>query len=209
MLYFVKSPRWLQWLYPQGIWKVNTREKLLYLTFDDGPHPEITPFVLECLGKYQAKATFFCIGDNVKKFPHTYEKIMEQGHAVGNHTMHHLNGWKTENEDYLSDIQQAKLHINSGLFRPPYGKITRFQLQRLRQPAYQLNTIFWTILSGDFDTEITGEDCTINVCSNAEPGSIVVFHDSVKAYERLKIALPAVLDYFSKKGYRFSQLDQL
>ena len=208
MYYFVKSPRWLQWLYSQGIWKIDTCEKIIYLTFDDGPHPEITPFVLDWLKKYNAKATFFCIGDNVRKFPEVYQQILKSQHAVGNHTMHHLNGWKTPDAIYLKDIQEAKNWIASGLFRPPYGRISRFQLSNLKKQAFRLQPIFWTVLSGDFDSSIDGETCTINVCRNTTAGSIVVFHDSEKAFDRLKVALPKMLAYFSEKGYRFEKLQE-
>jgi hypothetical protein len=120
--------------------------------------------------------------------------------------MHHYNGWKTPDVDYLNDIKEAKEWIQASLFRPPYGRITRFQLNRLKQPAFQLKPVFWTVLSGDFDTTIDGDECAVNVCRHAEPGSIVVFHDSAKAYDRLKVALPKVLAYFSERGFRFEKL---
>ncbi len=207
MLYFVKSPFWLRWLYCSCVWKVNSSEKTIYLTFDDGPHPEITPIVLDELKKYDAKATFFCIGDNVKKFPDAYKRIIAEGHAVANHTMHHLNGWKTDDAKYLDDIAAAKNWIDSDFFRPPYGRITRFQLRQLSGSRFKLKTVMWSVLSGDFDVDINGEQCLINVIRNTQPGSIVVFHDSEKAKSRMQFALPKVLAHFHEKGFRFEKLN--
>lgn len=206
MFYFVKTPFWIPYLYRKRTWKVNTTDKIIYLTFDDGPHPSITPFVLELLEKFNAKATFFCIGDNVKKYPDVYKRIIDEGHAVGNHTMHHLNGWKTDDTAYLNDIAEAKNWIDSRLFRPPYGKITGFQQSQLCLPRFNLHTVMWTVLSGDFDNNIDKEQCLINVFRNTGPGSVVVFHDSEKAKEKMEFALPQVLDYFSKRGFRFEKI---
>ena len=206
MVYFVKTPFWLKKLYPNCIWGINNEQRNIYLTFDDGPHPTITPIVLEHLKKYQAKATFFCIGQNVEKFPEIYKQIIEEGHAVGNHTHHHLNGWKTDDEKYLADIVEAKQLIDSDLFRPPYGRITRFQLAQLRKIKYQLSVIMWTVLSGDFDYNITKEKCLQNVLKNTKPGSIVVFHDSEKAKEKVLYALPKMLTYFTQKGFGFKKI---
>ena len=206
MVYFVKTPFWLKKLYPKCIWGINNVQRNIYLTFDDGPHPTITPIVLEHLKKYQAKATFFCIGQNVEKFPEIYKQIIEEGHAVGNHTHHHLNGWKTDDEKYLTDIVEAKQLIDSDLFRPPYGRITRFQLAQLRKIKYQLSVIMWTVLSGDFDYNITKEQCLQNVLKNTKPGSIVVFHDSEKAKEKVLYALPEMLTYFTQKGFGFKKI---
>jgi hypothetical protein len=178
----------------------------MYLSFDDGPHPVITNFVLDELKKYNAKATFFCIGDNVVKYPEVYKRIIDEGHAVGNHTHNHLNGWKTADKKYLDNIDAAKKFIDSDLFRPPYGRITRFQLSQLRLSKYKLKTIMWTLLSGDFDNKISKETCTNNVIVNAKEGAIVVFHDSEKANERVSYALPEVLKYFSNKGYLFEKI---
>ena len=206
MLYFVKTPFWLAWLYSDCVWNIKTSEKKMYLSFDDGPHPVITNFVLDELKKYNAKATFFCIGDNVVKYPEVYKRIIDEGHAVGNHTHNHLNGWKTADKKYLDNIDAAKKFIDSDLFRPPYGRITRFQLSQLRLSKYKLKTIMWTLLSGDFDNKISKETCTNNVIVNAKEGAIVVFHDSEKANERVSYALPEVLKYFSNKGYLFEKI---
>ena len=175
----------------------------IYLTFDDGPIPEVTPWVLDTLAKYNAKATFFCVGDNVRKYPEIYTKVIEAGHAVGNHTLNHLSGWSTENISYFHNIRHCARIVNSGLFRPPYGKLRPSQVQFL-QRHYQI--VMWDVLSADFDNEITPEDCFQNVIQHAGQGSIIVFHDSLKAETNLRYALPLVLDHFSKLGYTFSAL---
>ncbi len=208
MLYFVKTPWWLKLLYPTCTWQIDTPKKTIFLTFDDGPHPTITPFVLAELKKYNAKATFFCIGKNVVQEGATYKKILAAGHMVGNHTNNHLNGWKTDNNIYLDNIAEAKININSNLFRPPYGRITKFQLKQLHLKRFQLKPIMWSILSGDFDTKITPEKCLQNVIRKAKSGSIIVFHDSEKAFDKLKYALPKVLEYFSAKGYNFEKIEE-
>ncbi|HEV8083770.1 MAG TPA: polysaccharide deacetylase family protein [Chitinophagaceae bacterium] len=206
MFYLVKTPFLLKKLYPECIWEIETSQKILYLTFDDGPHPEVTHFVLAELKKYNAPATFFCIGDNVKKHFEIYKKVIELGHKPANHTFHHLNGWKVNDAAYLKDISMAASVINSNLFRPPYGRISRFQLKALKGAGFNLTTIMWSLLSGDFDEKLSGENCYLNVVNNAKPGSIIVFHDSLKAFTRLKYALPRVLEYFSLKGFQFKTI---
>ena len=206
MFYLVKSPWLLKKIYPGCTWNIDTFEKVIYLTFDDGPHPEATPFVLEQLKQYNAKATFFCIGKNVEAHFNIYKKIIEDGHAVGNHTYDHLNGWKTDDKDYLDNIYKAKKIIDSNLFRPPYGRITRFQLKQLAADKYQLKPIMWGVLSGDFDEKISGQECYLTVSRNAKEGSVVVFHDSAKALPRLRYALPLVLQYFTGKGFAFKRI---
>jgi len=182
-------------------------ERAIYLTFDDGPHPGITSFVLDELVKYNAKATFFCIGRNVKENPALYKRILEEGHAVGNHTYSHLNGWRTGHGKYLADVLLAKEYIQSDLFRPPYGRITRQQQKDLSAQRPPFKSIMWSILSGDFDPGITPEKCCSNVIKNAGNGSVVVFHDSEKARERMCYALPVVLRHFSELGYSFKKID--
>lgn len=179
-------------------------EKKIYLTFDDGPHPVATPFALEQLKKYNAKATFFCIGKNVEEYPFLYEEILDAGHVTGNHTYNHLNGWKTSDTAYIDNIAQAKKRIDSVLFRPPYGRATKFQLKLLQEKG--IIPVMWTVLSGDFDTQLSKEKCLRNVISNAVDGSIVIFHDSTKAFERLEYVLPKVLEHFSERGFQFEQL---
>jgi len=206
MWYFIKTPWWLKKLYGNCIWEMPNTEKIIYLSFDDGPHPVITPFVLDTLAQYNAKATFFCIGKNVVEQSAVYERIVQEGHAVGNHTFNHLNGWHTNDAVYLQDIATAKKHIDAPLFRPPYGRITSFQLKILATDQYQLTSIMWTVLSGDFDQKMSKEKCLQNVLTKTGKGSIVVFHDSEKAFEKLKYALPKVLEHFSRKGYQFKKI---
>lgn len=204
--YTVKTPWLLKKLYPGCIWHINTKEKIIYLSFDDGPHPIATPFVLETLATYHAKASFFCIGKNVVLYPEIYKRILNEGHAIGNHTFNHLNGWKTGDAEYFANIAEASMHIDSKLFRPPYGKISAFQVRHLKEDPLQYKIIMWDVLSADFDTKITPEQCSYNVNRHARNGSIVVFHDSEKAFPRLKLALPECLAFFTKKGFRFDRL---
>lgn len=206
MFYFVKTPGWLRKLYPGCTWRLSTEEKIIYLTFDDGPHPVATSFVLEALKKYRAKATFFCIGKNVLEQPELYNRIVDEGHSVGNHTFNHLNGWKTKDDAYLHDIAEAKKYIDASLFRPPYGRITKFQLNLLSTERFNLTPVMWTVLSGDFDVKLDKHKCLQNVIKNTGEGSIVVFHDSEKAFDRMEFALPKMLEYFTKKGYRFEKI---
>lgn len=206
MYYLVKTPWLLKKLYPECIWNIDTSEKVLYLTFDDGPHPQATSFVLDQLKQYNARATFFCIGKNVEAYFDIYKKILQDNHKPGNHTYSHLNGWETPDETYLNDIYAAKKIIDSPLFRPPYGRITKFQLTQLRGIKYNLNPVMWTVLSGDFDNRVSNEKCLNNVLKNSGPGSIVVFHDSEKCFEKLQFVLPKVLEYFHAKGYSFKAL---
>jgi len=206
MFYLVKTPNWIRKIFKASIWQLDKTSKSIYLSFDDGPHPVITAFVLDELKKYGAKATFFCIGGNVVENPLLFDRIINEGHSVGNHTYDHLNGWKTSPADYLQNVAEAAKHINSDLFRPPYGRITAKQHKQLRSLARPFRVVMWTVLSGDFDVNITAEQCCNNVLKNAESGSVVVFHDSEKAYERLRFALPAVLEYFSEKGYKFEKI---
>jgi peptidoglycan/xylan/chitin deacetylase (PgdA/CDA1 family) len=205
-MYFIKTPWLLKKMYPNLTWNMNRHEKVLYLTFDDGPHPTATPFVLEQLQSYNAKATFFCIGKNVQKHAALYQQIIAAGHNVGNHTQQHLNGWKTNNGKYLQDIQEAQMHIDSSLFRPPYGRIKKAQADALIKNNPQFKIIMWDVLSGDFDTTISGEECYFNVIKNVKEGSIIVFHDSTKAWDRMHVALPKVLQYFSEKDFVFKAL---
>jgi peptidoglycan-N-acetylglucosamine deacetylase len=207
--YLVKTPLLLKKIYPSYLWSIDTKEKALYLTFDDGPHPEITAFVLKQLKRYNALATFFCIGKNVVSFPAVYEQILDEGHSVGNHTYNHLNGWKTENEIYLKDIAEASKVIDSSLFRPCYGRITSFQAKNLKpvMKGKEPTIVMWDVLSGDFDTDCTPQQCLANVVFASVPGSIIVFHDSEKAFTRLEYSLPKVLNYFSEKGYVFKSLE--
>lgn len=197
----------MKWIYPSGIWNLPGSRKVVYLTFDDGPHPEVTPFVLEQLKKYNAKATFFCIGKNVLSYTSNYRSILSEGHAVGNHTYDHLNGWDTEDAKYLDTIKNATNLIKSNLFRPPYGRIKSSQIRAIKKlNELPQQIIMWDVLSADFDISIHGDQCARNVVQHSRPGSIIVFHDSAKAWDRLKIALPKVLQYFYENGYEMALL---
>jgi peptidoglycan/xylan/chitin deacetylase (PgdA/CDA1 family) len=208
MFYLVKTPWWLKRFYDKYTWSMPPGEKNLYLTFDDGPHPEATLFVLKQLKEYNALATFFCIGKNVVAHPGIYQQVINECHSVGNHTFNHLNGWKTSNDIYLKDIAKASQHIDSNLFRPPYGRITSFQAKNLKpvMKGKEPKVIMWDVLSADFDISCTPKQCLSNVISASVPGSIIVFHDSEKAFPRLEYALPRMLKYFTEKGYQFRSL---
>ena len=202
-MYLVKTPHLIQNLFPNFTWRIPSQEKTLFLTFDDGPIPEVTPWVLDQLAAYNAKATFFCVGDNVKKHPEVFQQVISQGHSVGSHTQNHLNGWSTENIPYFHNVRHAANITHSTLFRPPYGRLRPKQAQFL-QRHYRI--VMWDVLSGDFDPKITSEHCLNNVINNAGKGSIVVFHDSLKAEDKLKYVLPRVLEHFSNEGYNFDKL---
>lgn len=192
-----------RWVYPELTWRIPVSEKKIFLTFDDGPVPGITNFVLEQLRTFQAKATFFCIGSNVEKNPEVYQQILNEGHQTGNHTYHHLNGWITDTKLYLESIEQARSLIRSELFRPPYGKIKKAQIRRL-QPRFKV--IMWNVLSHDYDSRITPQQCLDNVLKNTENGSIIVFHDSIKAKKNLEFVLPRVLKFYAEAGFRFDSI---
>lgn len=213
-LYTAKTPKLAKWLFPSLVWEFSVAEKQLFLTFDDGPIPEVTPWVLEQLAPYNAKATFFCIGDNVQKHPDIFEQLIHAGHAIGNHTQQHVNGWNTSKTAYIDNTLQAKQTIEKALenashetqllFRPPYGKLTPQLCKRLKKIGYTI--IMWDVISGDFDKELSPEKCLSNIIDNAEKGSIIVFHDSKKAFEKLKYTLPKVLQHFHTLGYTFERI---
>lgn len=202
-MYLVKTPTIIQKMFPNFHWKVATEEPVIYLTFDDGPIPEVTPWVLEQLQQYDARATFFCVGANVERHPNLLRQVLAAGHTVGNHTMTHKDGWLTENLPYFHDIRHAGKLVDSSLFRPPYGRLKPAQAQFLQR---HYDVVMWDVLSGDFDPHLMPTDCVQNVVRHAKPGSIVVFHDSLKARENLEYALPRVLKHFTERGYRFGAL---
>lgn len=199
-----QPPNWVRKIYFSLQWKVKSKAKNLYLTFDDGPTPEITTWILNELKQVNAKATFFCIGRNVERHPELYKKIIAEGHAVGNHTYSHLNGWKTWYHEYIDDINLAADFIKSRLFRPPYGKIRQNQIRSLKKHGYKL--FMWDVLSEDYNQEITAAQCLENVINYTEKGSIIVFHDSLKASKNLFEVLPVVLKTYHEKGYNFRKL---
>ncbi len=227
-MYLVKSPLLLKWFYSALTWNKSRSEKIVYLTFDDGPMPNVTEFVLNTLETFNIKATFFCIGDNIVKHPELFERLKSEGHAIGNHTFNHLNGWKTDDETYLNNVQKCQELTQTSLFRPPFGRIRKSQILSLKSnvqsskskvkslklnasPQHathntQLEIIMWDVLSGDFDTSISPEKCYQNVIKNTKNGSIIVFHDSLKAFERLEYALPKAIEYLIHEGYQFGKL---
>jgi peptidoglycan/xylan/chitin deacetylase (PgdA/CDA1 family) len=216
--YFIKTPNWIRKLYSNFIWSFTNSKKEIYLTFDDGPTPEITEWVLEILRKFNAKATFFCIGKNIKNHPEIFKKIIKEGHSIGNHTHNHLNGWKINNARYIENILETNNmistlsmdsqgffnHKNLNLFRPPYGKIKRRQSKELIKRGFKI--IMWDVLSADFDQSITKEKCLKNVVDAVENGSIIIFHDSVKAEINMKYTLPKILELFDQKGFEFKTI---
>lgn len=199
----VKSPNILKNLFPNLIWEVKTKEKEIFLTFDDGPHPAITPWVIDILKEFNALATFFCVGENVCNFRETFDHTLSNGHSVGNHSYNHVKGWNTSDIKYIENINKASELIKSQLFRPPYGRIKPSQIRKLND---DFSIIMWTVLSYDFDKSIDGEMCFKNSIASEKEGTIVVFHDSEKAEKNLKTALPLFLEYFSKLGFKFGAL---
>ncbi|MFD1616237.1 polysaccharide deacetylase family protein [Gelatiniphilus marinus] len=225
----VKTPMFVKRMFPNYIWNIQTTSKTIYLTFDDGPTPEITNWTLDVLKQYNAKASFFCIGNNIEKHPEIFNNIINDGHTTGNHTHNHIKGWKTKTKDYLANISEAQNVIKSqilknkfqdldthhskiknqkslivNLFRPPYGQIKPKQGKQLIGLGYKI--IMWDVLSFDWDTTVSSKDCLNNVISKTKNGSIIVFHDSVKASKNMQYALPKVLEYFSEKGYSFESI---
>ena len=211
MSFWVKTNYFVKRIFSNYVWDIPNHENKVYLTFDDGPTPEITEWTLEQLKKYDAKATFFCIGNNIEKHPEIFKKIIQEKHAIGNHTFNHLKGWETVNEIYLNNIEKCKeiiCQLNTEqcqLFRPPYGKIKPSQSKILRKLGYKI--IMWDVLSCDFDQTITPEKCLNNVLKNISCRSIIVFHDSIKAEENLRYVLPKTLEFLKQKGFVCAKID--
>ena len=214
---WVKTNPFIKLLFPKYVWDIPNHEKKVYLTFDDGPNPQITEWVLDQLQQYDAKATFFCIGNNIEKHPDIFQKIIDDNHAVGNHTFSHLKGWETDTNEYIENTRRCSLFMREKekgisdkgdtfeLFRPPYGKIKTSQSRALRRLGYKI--IMWDVLSRDFDKTITPEECLKNVLKNVETGSIIVFHDSIKAAQNLKYVLPKTLAFLKEKGFVCAKID--
>lgn len=204
---WVKTNSLIKKVFNNLVWDIPNLDKKIFLTFDDGPIPEITEWVLDILKSEEIKATFFCIGDNIKKHPEVYKRILAEDHQIGNHTFNHLNGWKTKTNHYIDNFKLCEtecLKLNSEhsfLFRPPYGKIKPSQTKAIRNLGYKI--IMWDVLSYDFDPNIIPEKCLENVISNTEQGSIIVFHDSKKAEKNLKYALPKAIQILKNKGFVF------
>ena len=205
-MYLVKTPPIIKTIFSDFVWSLDTDSKEVFITFDDGPIPELTPWVLDELKKYDFKATFFCVGDNVRKYPEIYQRIIAEGHSVGNHTYNHLNGWNNDLDTYLENIKKCDNIVSSDLFRPPYGKMKPNQSAVIKT---EKSIIMWDVLSGDFDQTISQEKCLSNVMDNFVPGSIIVFHDNLKAEKNLKYVLPRFLNHLTKEGYKSQNLDVL
>ena len=216
---WVKTNKWIKKIFNNLVWEIPNSDKKIYLTFDDGPIPEVTEWVLDILKTEDVKATFFCIGDNIQKHPAIYKRILSEDHQTGNHTFNHLNGWKTETNQYIENFKLCETEIekfqnlkiqksdsqlptpNFQLFRPPYGKMTLSQSKKIRNLGYKI--IMWDVLSYDFDATISSEECLENVISNTEQGNIIVFHDSLKAEKNMKYALPKAIQILKDKGFVF------
>ncbi|MCL7987551.1 polysaccharide deacetylase family protein [Sphingobacterium sp. lm-10] len=202
-MHIVKAPFLLRSLYPEATWNRSRKEKKIYLTFDDGPIPEVTPWILDTLKDHQVKATFFCVGENVQKNGSILQRLMQEGHAVGNHTMQHLRGWDTPHDIYLENVEACQKLIDTQLFRPPYGRAKKSQLKALKE-KYEI--VMWDVLTGDYDPKISPEQCLKNAIKYTKNGSIIVFHDNVKSFKNVQYALPRMIEYLQKKGYEFSLL---
>ncbi|MEN8225185.1 MAG: polysaccharide deacetylase family protein [Bacteroidota bacterium] len=198
------TPYWLKALGGNGLtWEMPAGENNLYLTFDDGPDPETTPYILDLLDRFAAKATFFCVGENVNKNPDLYQQIIDKGHAVGNHSCNHLKGWVTDTKMYVENVEKCSRVVKSTLFRPPYGKITRSQRKALKD---KYNIIMWSVLSRDYDPKVSRENCLEKTWKYSKPGAIIVFHDHQKALSKLQYVLPAYLEKAIDSGYHFKAL---
>ncbi|WP_445710208.1 polysaccharide deacetylase family protein [Flavobacterium sp.] len=208
--FWTKTPYLIKKLFSNYVWNIPNTKNEIFLTFDDGPIPEVTEWVLDILAKEAIKATFFCIGDNIRKNPHILKRIINEGHSIGNHTFNHLNGWKNNNEKYFNNIELFNSEYEkiskkpTRLFRPPYGKIKPSQSYYLRKKGYKI--IMWDIISYDFDKKLKSEKCLKNIISNCNTGSVIVFHDSLKAEKNLKFVLPKTIQILKEKGYTFNSI---
>ncbi|MDD3166700.1 MAG: polysaccharide deacetylase family protein [Bacteroidales bacterium] len=203
-MFIEQLPNWVRRLYPGVKWREDAASKVIYLTFDDGPIPEVTPWVLDVLDRYEIKATFFCVGDNVRKHPEVYQEVLRRGHRVGNHTFNHLRGFEIGCSRYVENVHKASEWIESDLFRPPHGQLRYAQLEALL-PEYRI--VQWDVISRDYNAKLKPEKVLNIVKRYARNGSIVVFHDSIKAEKNMKFALPKALDYWIKQGFTFRTLE--
>lgn len=204
MFFFTKTPKLIQRLFPRYLWKINTSEKSIYLTFDDGPVEGITDWILDELKKYNAKASFFCLGKNTQEEAEIFNRIKLEGHTIGNHGFNHLNAWKTSFKDYMKDFKTGKEINKSSLFRPPYGKLNQKIAQKIINDGNQI--VLWDIMPGDWKEKWSSEKILHNILKNIECGSIVVLHDNEKAFKHLKYILPQLLQTLDKEGYLFKAL---
>ncbi len=207
-MYWIKTHNIVKRIFKNVIWDKPNTQKNIYLTFDDGPIPEVTEWVLDVLKKHNVKATFFCVGENIQKHPIIYARLQQEGHAVGNHTFNHNNGWKFDRQTYLQSVEKTQrlmLENKTKIFRPPYGKLTPNQYTALRKLGYKI--IMWDVLSADFDLKISGNKCLKNVTKNTTEGSIVVFHDNIKSFQTLQYTLPKYLEFLNEKGFKTAVID--
>ena len=205
-MYLHKTPKWLRGLFPGILWNVNTEDKEIYLTFDDGPIPEVTPWILSQLEHYNAKATFFMVGDNMDKYPEIFKEVVNQEHSIGNHTFNHLDGWQTNSTTYINNIKKAERVIGANskqFFRPPHGRLKWSQYRQLNK---DLKIVMWDVLSGDFDKSLSAEKCLEKSIAATVTGSVLVFHDSAKAFNKLKYVLPRYLEHFTTLNFAFKAL---
>lgn len=205
-MYLVKTPPLIKSIFSDYVWNIDTMENEVFITFDDGPIPGLTPWILDLLADYDYKATFFCVGENVGRYPLIFNRILDEGHLTGNHTQHHLNGWLTDTDAYLRDVSECHRLVHSPLFRPPYGKMKRAQSNVIKTDK---TIVMWDVLSGDFDPSITPEKCLANVTDNYARGSVIVFHDNIKSEEKLRYVLPLFLQELAEKDFRSSSLECL
>ena len=198
---FIEQPAiWLRWLYPRATWRMDRHEKAVYLTFDDGPIPEATPFILDTLKHYGIKATFFMVGDNVRKYPELYQRVVEEGHRIGNHTHNHISGFRHSIRDYSYTVEKANAYLHTNLVRPPHGWM------RLSQYAWlgrKFRIVMWDLVTRDYSKWLTAEDVLNNVKRYARNGSIITFHDSLKSIDKLRTALPRAIEWLQEQGYAF------
>lgn len=199
-MFIEQPPQFIRQLYPHAHWRMNTSEKAVYLTFDDGPIPEVTPWVLDVLDKYQIKATFFMVGDNVRKHPDEYKMVVERGHRIGNHTFNHLKGFEEGSERYIANIDKADCYLSTDLFRPPHG-IMRMKQYRMLSKRYRI--IMWDLVTRDYNPKLNGEQVLRKVRKYARNGSIITFHDSLRSVDNLRYALPRAIEWLQGEGYEF------
>ena len=199
-MFIEQPPQFIRQLYPRACWRMSASERAVYLTFDDGPIPEVTPWVLDVLDKYKIKATFFMVGDNVRKHPDEYRMVVERGHRIGNHSFNHLKGFAETTEHYLSNIDKADAYISSDLYRPPHGIMRRAQYRALSK---QYRIIMWDLVTRDYSSKLTGEEVLGKVKRYARPGSIITFHDSIRSINNLRYALPRAIEWLLAEGYEF------
>jgi peptidoglycan-N-acetylglucosamine deacetylase len=203
MSFLIRPPILLRKFYKNSVWRIGKMEPNIYLTFDDGPIPELTPWVLDVLNEFNVKATFFCVGDNIVKYPEIFERIKQEGHQIGNHTFNHMKGWKNTTENYLMNVEKCQQLTQTNLFRPPYGRIKKSQYNLLEK---KYKVVFWDVLSYDYSDLVTPEQCLANSIKYTRKGSVIVFHDNIKAHDNLKFVLSRYISHFLELNFKFVSL---